>query len=104
MLVDVAYQPLTLTYRLVGTDEVDVRGYDPTGKDVREHVSASTPEQGFASYCLAIEHRDVVFDQEPFASPNPRLSETASIIMPLSNDGSVINMLMAFVDFRRTLG
>lgn len=47
ILVDVAHDPTRLTYRLVGTDEVEARGSDPTGGDVREHVFAVTAEEGY---------------------------------------------------------
>lgn len=101
ILVDVSHSPLRLTYRLVGTDEVEARGYDPTGKDVGEHIFAGTPQEGLRTYQLAVEQRDVVYDQEPSASNNPRLCEVGSVIMPLSNDGKTVNMLMAFIDYRR---
>jgi hypothetical protein len=101
VLVDVAYDPLRLTYRLVGTDEVEARGSDPTGLDVREHVFAVTPEEGFRTYMLALETRRPVFDEEPMLSPNPRLSEVGTLVMPLSTDGKQVNMLMAYVDYRR---
>ncbi|WP_374650035.1 PAS domain-containing protein [Dongia sp.] len=101
ILIDVARDPLRLTYRLVGTDEVEARGYDPTGKDVKEHVFAVTPEFGFETYSLAVARGVVVYDQEPWASPNPRLCEVGSVVMPLSNDGRTVDMLMAFCDYRR---
>lgn len=101
VLVDVNYAPLRLTYRLVGTDEVEARGYDPTGKDVREHVFAVSPQEGFRTYQLVIEQRDVVYDQEPTTAANARLCEVGSVLMPLSNDGATVNMVMAFIDYRR---
>lgn len=101
ILVDVEYEPLRLTYRLVGTDEVEARGYDPTGKDLRDHVFAVTPEEGFRTYLTAIELRRPVFDEEEVLAPNPRLSEVGSLVMPLSSDGKTVNMLMTFVDYRR---
>lgn len=101
ILIDVAYDPLRLTYRLVGTDEVEARGYDPTGKDVREHVFAVTPDFGFETYSISIRERTVAFDQEPWSAPNPRLCEVGSLVMPLSNDDETVHMLMAFCDYRR---
>ena len=102
ILIDVAHDPLRLTYRLVGTDEVEARGYDPTGKDVAEHVFAVTPQFGLETYRLAAEDCVVVYDQEPWSAPNPRLCEVGSLVMPLSNDGKSANMLMAFCDYRRS--
>ncbi len=101
ILIDVARNPFRLTYRLVGTEEVEARGYDPTGKDVKEHVFAVTPDYGFETYRLSAEDGVVTYDQEPWASPNPRLCEVGSVVMPLSDDGKIVNMLMAFCDYRR---
>lgn len=50
---------------------------------------------------MAIELRRPVFDEEPMLSPNPRLSEVGSLVMPLSADGRKVNMLMAYIDYRR---
>jgi hypothetical protein len=100
ILIDVAHNPLHLAYPLVGTDEVEARGYDPTGKDVKEHVFAVTPEFGLETYSLAAERGVVVYDQEPWAAPNPRLCEVGSVVMPLSSDGKIVNKLMAFCDYR----
>jgi hypothetical protein len=101
ILVDVARDPLRLTYRLVGTDEVEARGSDPTGRDVREHVFAVSAEEGYRTYLMAIELRRPIFDEEPMLSPNPRLSEVGSLVMPLSADGREVNMLLAYIDYRR---
>lgn len=102
ILVDVSRDPLRLTYRLVGTHEVEARGYDPTGRDVREHVFAATKEEGYQTYLAALELRRPVFDEEPMLSPNPNLSEVGSIVLPLSADGETVNMLMAYIDYRRS--
>lgn len=102
ILIDVECNPLRLTYRLVGTDEVEARGYDPTGKCVKDHVFAVTPEFGIETYSLAAERGVVVYDQEPWAAPNPRLCEVGSLVMPLSSDGTTVKMLMAFCDYRRS--
>jgi hypothetical protein len=102
ILIDVEHNPLRLTYRLVGTDEVEARGYDPTGKSVSEHVFAVTPQFGLETYSIAAEQAVVAYDQEPWASPNPRLCEVGSVVMPLSSDGKTVNMLMAFCDYKRS--
>lgn len=103
LLINVAHDPLHMIYRLVGTDEVEARGYDPTGKNVRDHVFAVTPEFGFETYVLAATKGVVVFDQESWAAPNPRLCEVGSVVMPLSDDDQTVTMLIAFCDYRRTL-
>ncbi len=101
ILIDVAHNPLRLTYRLVGSDEVEARGYNPTGMDVTEHVFAVTAAEGYRTYTLAIELRQPVYDEEPSLCANPRLNEVGSLVMPLSNDGETVNMVMAFIDYRR---
>lgn len=103
ILVDVHRNPFKLTYRLVGTDEVQARGYDPTGGDLTEHVFASIAEEGYKTYCLAAELKAPVFDEEPADCTNQWLREVGSLVMPLSSDGETVDMLMAFIDYRRRI-
>jgi hypothetical protein len=101
ILVDVQREPFRLTYRLVGTDEVQARGQDPTGKDVKEHVFASVAEEGYKTYCLAAEMKVPIYDEEPTDCSNQWLREAGSLVMPLSSDGETVDKLMAFIDYRR---
>jgi hypothetical protein len=99
ILIDVRYQPLALTYRLVGTDEVLARGADPTGQDVLGNVYADDPGEMLRTYQLVIETRDVVYQEEPGVTHSPRLSERGMLVTPLSSDGTTVDKIFAFVDY-----
>lgn len=101
ILIDVTYQPLTLTYRLVGTDEVLARGSNPTGQILGDNVYADDPGEMLRTYHLAIETRDVVYQEEPGVTQSPRLLECGMLVVPLSSDGETVDKLLAFVDYSR---
>jgi hypothetical protein len=101
ILIDVSHDPLKLTYRLVGTNEVQARGSDPTGQDVATTIYAENPEEALRTYALAIETRDVVYQEEPGETRSPRLSEVGMLVAPLSADGVTVDKLLIFVDYIR---
>ena len=49
-IIDVVEDARRFVYRLVGTMEVEVRGYDPTGKSVGEGYFASSADSAMANY------------------------------------------------------
>ena len=101
ILIDVAHDPLKLTYRLVGTNEVQARGSDPTGQDVAVAIYAENPEEALRSYRLVIETRDVVYHEEPGGTRSPGLNEIGMLVTPLSADGIIVDKLLIFVDYIR---
>jgi hypothetical protein len=100
ILVDVGDDPLEMTYRLVGTDEVRARGNDPTGKKVRAHVFGENAEDAFTTYLLAATKAVPVYDREAQDCLNPWLRLAGSLVLPLSDDGKRVNMLFTFVDYQ----
>lgn len=102
ILIDVSHDPLKLTYRLVGTNEVAARGSDPTGKDVAVAVFAAYPGETLRTYHVAIETAGVVYHEEPGGTRSPRLFALGMLVMPLSADGATVDKLLVFVDYERT--
>jgi hypothetical protein len=100
VLVDVGYDPVRLRYRLVGTREVEVRGYDPTGLDVAQHGYGTDREEVFKSYMLVVERKALVYDEEPADTQHPVLREVGTLMAPLSTDGERVDMIFAYVDYR----
>lgn len=66
MLVDVVPDHRRYVYRLVGTMETEVRGYDPPGKSVGEAYFGENAEDATACYDRVVETRAPVFDPLPF--------------------------------------
>jgi hypothetical protein len=95
-LVDVDQETLDLTYRLVGTNEVAVRGKDPTGDSVKEHFHATTWEDTWENYRHAIVNQGIVFDDLDMPNANGIIVGDETIFVPLSADGKHVNMVMLY--------
>lgn len=65
-LVDVVPDHRRYVYRLVGTMEAEVRGYDPTGKSVGEAYFGENAEDATACYDRVVATRAPVLDPLPF--------------------------------------
>lgn len=103
ILVDVlSIEPLSLTYRLVGTREVEARGRDPTNSSVADNFYCRSRDDALANYRDVIERRAPLFDAGSKTSPYSRLSEHGSIFLPLSSDGEVVNKIMVYTVYSLT--
>jgi len=98
MLVDV-YQPLRLTYRLVGTREAEARGYDPTGKAVESHFVGDSWPFVKSKYSYVVEHGSFLYDEDQAPSSAHRLREAGAIFLPLSEDDTQVNMICVYTDY-----
>lgn len=96
MLIDVVDDPRHLIYRLVGTAEVEARGYDPTGKSVAEAFFAETAEASTDVYDYVIERRHPFCFREPYRAPDGLMEHDDIIFLPLSDDGLNVNMIMVY--------
>ncbi|MBA4096107.1 MAG: hypothetical protein C0484_04975 [Rhodospirillum sp.] len=107
LLVDVrlsADSALEFAYRLVGTREVDMRGHDPTGKPVAEAYYGKSAELVTACYRRVVETGQPFLDEDCFHLPGQEWSPSASIYLPLSNDGAQVNMVLVYSSFRWIAG
>lgn len=96
LLVNVHHAPLGFTDRLVGTAVVDILGLDTTGQD----PSRALP-QAFRDVVPRL-WRECVARREPARADleielDERLRRYECLVLPLSEDGVVINMLLAGV-------
>ena len=97
-LVDVVPDPRRYVYRLVGTMEAEVRGYDPTGKSVGDAYFGENAEDATECYDLVVATRAPILDPLPFLERKRGYSGTESLFLPLSNDGITVNMILVFFD------
>jgi hypothetical protein len=97
-LVDVVPDRRRYVYRLVGTMEVEVRGYDPTGKSVGQAYFGENAEDATACYDRVVETRAPVLDPQPFLERRRGYQGAESLFLPLSNDGRTVNMILVFFD------
>jgi hypothetical protein len=96
LLFDVLYDPLRFRYRLVGSHLAARRGFDMTGKLLDEHPDPVVAEAVRRNLVKIIETRaptlvtvDAPIDNVP--------GWYESLGVPLSDDGSIINMVVAAV-------
>ena len=97
-LVDVVPDHRRYVYRLVGTMEAEVRGYDPTGKSVAEAYFGENVEDATECYDRVVDTRAPVLDPLPFLERRRGYRGAESLFLPLSNDGVAVNMIMVFFD------
>lgn len=96
ILVDVTRDPLDFRYRLVGTDIVQKRGHDPTGKRVAEGFFGSSAEFVLGNYTYVVENRTVQFADTPFVEPRGWYVYFERLFMPLSGDGENVDMIFVY--------
>ena len=94
-IVDVVDDPRRFVYRLVGTGEVEVRGYDPTGKSVLDGYFAATPEAALKNYEHVRVTRAPFYEKDEFQVVDRYIGE-ANLFLPLSDDGDAVNKIMVF--------
>jgi hypothetical protein len=99
-LVDVVPDQRRYVYRLVGTADVEVRGYDPTGKSVLEGFFGPSIDDVLANYDRVVSSRAPHVDPQHFRASTGRYVTEATIFLPLSDDGTTVNKVMVFSQSR----
>jgi len=95
-LVDVTYEPLRFTYRLVGTRETRIRGYDPTGMLVVEGSVG-----GQVGLILEVYENIALTGQFAYFSEVNRIAENRwvpfeTIYLPLGVDGRTVTRILVY--------
>lgn len=104
IIVDVVPDERRFVYRLVGTKEVEVRGFDPTGKSVADGFIGPTREDALSWYTRTVETVQPQFDARPYVSTNGKWINDETLFLPLSDDGAVVNRILVFAESRRNSG
>jgi hypothetical protein len=94
-LVDVVDDDRRFVYRLVGTGEVQLRGWDPTGKSVIEGYFGASLEDVLGNYQFVCDSREPFYEEDQFQMADRDVSE-ANLFLPLSDDGRTVNKIMVF--------
>ncbi len=98
-LLDVRREPLDFRYRLIGTvmDEHMTSRYTGTWMSEIEHQK---PPSIIWSSCQQVVETRVPFSSDtPYVGKNKEFKRTEDIIMPLSDDGETVNMLLVTAAF-----
>ena len=100
-LVEVVADDRRYVYRLSGTNDVEVRGFDATGKSVREGFFGPSAADSLACYDRVVELKGPIIDPSGFKNANGRFIAEETIFLPLSDDGANVNKILVHFSGRR---
>ena len=89
-----------LRYRVVGTKEVELRGRDPTGLEVREGFFGPSLEDVIGCYEIARKHQTFAYDPRSFVTKDGRFVDDQTLFLPLSEDGTTVSQILVYVERR----
>ena len=96
MLIDVISPGLQFRYRLVGTDEVRHRGFDPTGKTLEEAYSGLDGDYCDGNYRYVATSGKHLFDTSPEPTVRGNLADVQAVFVPLAGDGKTVDTIMVY--------
>ena len=96
-LVDVSPDGRDFTYRLVGTQMVDLLGVNPTGRSVATAWPEEMAETVVEGYRTVVETRKPVFCQQINGWMEDQKPTAWAMRLPLSSDGEEVDMILAYL-------
>ncbi|WP_161973806.1 PAS domain-containing protein [Hwanghaeella grinnelliae] len=96
MLVDVVYPGPEFSYRLVGTREVEFRGYDPTGRSVRDAFAGFDGNFCDGNYRSVVERRGPVYIVEYAPTKLGAVARRETVFLPFASDGATVDIVMVY--------
>jgi hypothetical protein len=97
-LIDVAYDPLRFSFRLDGSRHVERFGFDLTGRSLDDFPYPEMRQAIYDSYRTVIDGRVPQRYYRDLESSG-RWFRYETLILPLSEDGTQINMLISAISF-----
>jgi len=73
-----------------------LRGYNPKGRDVGEAAIGKTSSDPLGNYNIVIDRKVPVYDWSRIDHPNGFLVSQECILLPLSDDGETVNMVLTY--------
>jgi hypothetical protein len=102
-LVDVSPDGRDFTYRLVGTQMVDLLGVNPTGRSVATAWPEEMAETVVEGYRTVVETRKPVFCQQINGWMEDQKPTAWAMRLPLSSDGEDVDMILAYLSDNITM-
>jgi len=87
-------------YRVVGTEEVRLRGHDPTGKLVRDGFFGPSLEEVMGGYDSICKSGSFMYELLEFVSPEGRWRAEHAVILPFSEDGETVSQILVYSQAR----
>ena len=101
MLIDVLADPPDFRYRLIGTQARSLLRRDYTGQLFSE-LPGKGPDSVLWQGCAeAVAARAPVSRSPPYVGPERWLRDCGNILLPLSEDGARVDMILKIVSFTR---
>lgn len=101
MLLDVLREPPDFRYRLIGTELCNISRRDYTGKRFSE-VDGKGRGSVVWDNCEEVVRAKAPFSRcPPYVGPDKHLRQCENILLPLSEDGREVNMILQIVSFER---
>ena len=89
-------------YRVVGTNEVQLRGHDPTGKLVQDGFLGPSLEDVLACYETVRQERSFLYDPDAYMTHNGRWRDDCTLFLPLSEDGATVSQILVYAVTRQS--
>lgn len=96
-LIDVDAAGKHFRYRLVGTEIVALRGFDPTGRSVEAAWPHEDAELVLATYRQVTEQKTPIFCHAAERWHYERDPVVGVMLLPLSNDGEKVDQILGYV-------
>lgn len=101
MLYDVLPSPLDFRYRLIGTEARSILARDYTGRRFSEVVGKGRGSVVWDNCEQVVVTRAAFSRTPPYLGPERDLRRCENLLMPLSENGNVVTMIMQVISFER---
>lgn len=91
--------PLDFRYRLIGTVTDAMMNARYTGKCMSELPHQQPDSRIWQNLTRVVETRQPHVSRVPYVGPHKDFMSVVDLVMPLSSDGDIVNMLFCIIDF-----
>lgn len=81
-------------YRLVGTNDVEVRRYDPTGKLVKDCFAGASAEDSIINYDYVFNEKSILYDMSVLKLGGPVSYRDQFLMVPTTSDGVNVDIVI----------
>lgn len=101
VVADVQHDPLDFRYRFYGTSHAEIYGVDYTGRLISQIRPAEIAAASLEQYAEVLKRREPVVCVHTVEIDGKRVArDQVSIRMPMSSNGTDIDIIVSFADYR----
>jgi len=101
ILIDVLSAPLDFRYRLIGTEVRNISQREYTGKRFSELPGKGKDSILWRDCAELVRSKAPLSGRTPYVGPERHLRRCANIMLPLSEDGRNVSMILKVISFER---